>query len=108
MSETEHYKGKLIKIDGLDGLSFSEAIEVLKEKYEIEESDYYEEDNYLESENLIYINNVFYEMQRKQYDAYDDIIEAKKIDNGYEFELRYYNGGCGFSEALEEAIDNAE
>jgi hypothetical protein len=106
MSETVHYKGKLTKIDGLDHLSFHESIQVLKNQYDIEDIDY--EDEYFYSTDIVMINDIFYAMDRKEYDECDDIIEASKTDNGYEFELKFYNGGCSFREALTEAIDNAE
>ena len=46
-----------------------------------------------------------YEIERKECD--DFIFEAKRKNNlTIDFTLRYYNGGCGFLEALGKAMEN--
>lgn len=40
-------------------------------------------------------------------DPYADIFYATKNEDGsYNFVLNYHNGGCGFNEAVEEALKN--
>ena len=50
-------------------------------------------------------NGKLYEIERKECD--DFIFEAKRKNNlTIDFTLRYYNGGCGFLEALGKAMEN--
>jgi hypothetical protein len=99
MSYTEHVRGKLIDL-GLGHLTFLEAFEVLKEDHEILDIDI--DDEYIDSPTLLYINNTFYGIEKEE--LADEFLYAKKTYTGYDFEVRYYNGGCGFHEALKEAL----
>ena len=113
MSETVHYRGRAIKVAvGLEG-SKRYAISILKERNKPVD-DYYNGnvieclcDNYYEEFFFHPKTNNLYKIESKNYvDVYDDIIEAKKIDeNVIEYELKYYNGGAGFIECMEEAFD---
>jgi len=111
MSETEHYRGVLTPLNVTDIEKWAEGI--LKNK-KIAAKDYY--DSFLEQledsdecEDYIVIKNKAYKVKKKDIGTEDDIIEATQLPNGdIEFELRYYNGGCGFGEALEEAMDEID
>jgi hypothetical protein len=51
-------------------------------------------------------NHTLYLIEKKEVDAYDDIIEADiNEDNSISFVLRFYNGGACFSECLDKAIE---
>jgi len=41
-------------------------------------------------------------------DEYSDIFQSKQNGKDIDFLLKYYNGGCGFEEALDKAIENME
>lgn len=42
-------------------------------------------------------------------DPDDDIFNAtQNLDGTIDFHVMYYNGGCSFNEAIEEAISNME
>lgn len=48
-----------------------------------------------------------YEVIETEDFSYDDIFEASKNPDGtISFVLSYYNGGCSFSEAIQEALEN--
>lgn len=112
MSKTVHYKGiaKEIKSGGRKKL-IQAAEEILKLKNK-EVSDYYED----ALECLIYDfedeffyhrkTKKLYAITKKELEPYDDIISAEIKPNGtIEYELKYYNGGAGFHECMEEAFD---
>lgn len=102
MSETVHYTGRIMEIN-LGDLTVSEKKEILKGRgFDIE--DYGDGD--WECEKLHIINGRIFEVLEKQsHDADGDIMEAKEEDDGsISFNLRYYNGGCGFDEALGTAM----
>ena len=113
MSETVHYKGRAIKVsNGLDS-SKEYAISVLRERNK--SIDHYYKgnaieclcDNYHEEFFFHPKTNDIYKIESKNdVNIYDDIIKANKIRDGViEYELKYYNGGAGFTECLEEAFD---
>ncbi len=102
MSETVHYKGKLkeIEVDSIE--------EFAKEYFDKELPNYYESyTEMLDDEDDFFIHNdKLYEIINfKDIDPYDDIFEMNK---NMEFTLKYYNGGCGFKEALGYAFENQE
>lgn len=102
MSETVHYIGKIPEIESVKGLPFKEAIDILSQSYDIEDLDY--DSEYFYCYNVINLEDIFYHIEKYELDAYTDILNATPIDNGYNFELKFYNGGCSFQEALETAI----
>ena len=116
MSETVHYRGRAIKVaSGLEG-SKEYAMSILRERKKAVE-DYYNGnvieclcDNYYEEFFFHPKTNNIYKIESKNnVDVYEDIIEAKIIDEGViEYELKYYNGGAGFSECMEEAFDKLD
>ena len=55
------------------------------------------------------VNGVLYKLEEEEIDSYDDIYYAKKNSDGsINYVLRYYNGGCGFDEAFEDAINGLD
>ncbi len=87
MSETVHYKGKLTPT----GKTLAE--------FNPDADDIYDCDRAVEIDGLIY--TVYYE----EVDDYDDIYTSTKNKDGtINFEVKYYNGGCGLNEAIDEAI----
>lgn len=108
MSETVHYKGKAVKIDCEDNEEYSLRILELKSK---ERLDYY--DSALEQITQEYNEEYFFDSEKEilysiayeSKDLDDEIINAEvKEDGSIDFELRYYNGGAGFEECLQEAF----
>lgn len=107
LSETVHYKGVLKTIERHEGETLEEQCKRLLENKELPSYfDSYAE--YLLDENYKKItiqNGVVYLIEKEEVDPDGDIFNASINDNGeIEFEVRYYNGGCGFDEAIEEAI----
>lgn len=103
MSATEHTRGRLIPTfktveEYLEGETYSTSYSSLEE---------YFKDFYYEA--AVLINGYVFEVESKSIEPYDDIFEAELNDDGsYNFEVKYYNGGCCFSEAIEEALDNCK
>ena len=60
------------------------------------------------SEKFVESNGVMYIIEEKsELDVEDDIFKCESIGNNrFSYIVKYYNGGCGFEEAIEEAIDN--
>ena len=61
-----------------------------------------------ETQDYIEKDGVLYEVIQKQgVDADDDIFEATQNPDGtIDFVVKYYNGGCGFYDAIGEALDS--
>ena len=56
-------------------------------------------------DTAIEINGEVYSVDRDAVDQENDIYSSIKNDDGtISFEVKYYNGGCGFGEALETAL----
>lgn len=111
MSETVHYRGTLVKLERFENESLEDQCKRLLNYQEL--PSYW--DNYQEylldekyKEVTIQNGNV-YMVTKEEIDPDYDIYKAKENSNGdIEFEVRYYNGGCGFEEAIESALDNIE
>ncbi|PLR99584.1 hypothetical protein [Bacillus sp. T33-2] len=107
MSETVHYKGVLKKVERHEDETLEEQCKRLLNNKDL--PSYF--DNYQEyfSDEYYYKftiqNGVIYSIEKEDVDPDIDIFNASVGDNGeINFEVRYYNGGCGFDEAIEEAI----
>jgi hypothetical protein len=99
MSETEHIKGKLIPT----GKTVIEFIGDVKFKTWHSDADDYFMDEY--HEKAVEINGEVYIVESINIEPYEDIFNSNKNDDGtIDFEVKYYNGGCGFNEAIEEAL----
>ena len=112
MSETVHYKGKAMKI--AQGEKAEIKAKNICRVREVKKS----WDTYIESlcdwlyEEYFYHDKTetLYSVSYTEHDLDEEIITAKETDipDEIEFELRFYNGGAGFSECLEEAMDKLE
>jgi hypothetical protein len=52
-------------------------------------------------------NDLIYHAHDTNIEPYEDIFTAyKDSDGNINYELKYYNGGCCFSEAMEIALKN--
>lgn len=108
MSEVNYYKGYIIKIKEVEGLSFNDGIDKLRTLgYDISEFrvDYAEEWIYYDTK-ILWINKTFYHMERIEVNPDDNILIAEPIKDGYKFELKYYSSGDDFEKVLETAITN--
>lgn len=89
MSETVHYKGKLTPTGQTLKEFDSTADDILDHYYKAVE-----------------INGMVYTVEKTEVDQYDDIFKSSNNDDGtIDFEVKYYNGGCGFNEAIDMALD---
>lgn len=112
MSETVHYRGTAKRVD-LQGLTNEEFAKDYLDSRKREISSYY--NNAVECLTEIFYNEFFfyprnqslYQLTREIVDVDDDIIRAEfdPASDKINYELRYYNGGVGFEECLEEAFD---
>lgn len=88
MSETVHYKGKLTPT----GKTLAE--------FDPNADDIY--DHYY---NAVEIDGMVYTVEKTDIDPDYDIFNSTKNEDGtIDFEVKYYNGGCGFNEAIDEAL----
>ena len=111
MSETVHYKGTLTALERLDGETLEEQCKrLLGGKPLPSFFNNYEE--FLLDENyktMTVQNGTLYEVAKITLDADDDIFNAHlRADGKIDFEVRYYNGGCGFDEAITEALEKLD
>lgn len=108
MSEIESLVGKLIPVE-ING-DIENTCRLILEDAGQEKSEYY--DTYKEKlEDWGYkkyhiTETAIYSVEMVNKDPDEDIFHAVKNDDGsYDFTLKYYNGGCSFEEAIEEALD---
>lgn len=111
MSEHVTYKGKLKEVFA-EVESLNEKITNLFESKKIILSDdekedlicsFYEYDFY---DSHVLLEDKLYEIIEKD-ELMNDLFQMNANDNGeLEFVVSYYNGGCGFSEAIEYAYKN--
>ena len=109
MSSTEFHTGKLKKIDmkNYQNRGLEHQIPYLEGMgYEFNDVEII--DNYFDSDNVVKIDDNFYEIiEHICLDESDYVGQANDNPDGtISFMLHFYNGGCGFSEALEGAIQN--
>jgi len=106
MSEEEFCVGKLIPLEFI-GFTLDESLEKLANdnEWEVEDNDFmeaFEENGYRE---YIIIKDKIYKVIYDNKDSYDSFFQATKNNDGsISFILKFYNGGCSFSEAIEEAM----
>jgi len=100
MSETEINKGKL-KPTGKTIDEYMEGKDI-PDYYESKEEAF----NDMYHREAYYLNGEVYEVEMQDYEDYDEIFEASRNEDGtIDFILKYYNGGCGFCEALDYATE---
>jgi hypothetical protein len=108
MSETEHHIGKLIPVE-LTGTVEETCQNILKEM-DIEPQEWYE--SFIEQlkdegyDKYFITDDAIYKIESVSIGPYEDIARAtRNADGSIDFEVKYYNGCRGFSEALECAIN---
>ena len=108
MSETVMYKGKL------KNLNIAPA-EFLKQQGKDLDSVLQKYATYTSAINFEFYKKfyateltVFKVELDTEVDEYSDIFQSKQNGKDIDFLLKYYNGGCGFEEALDKAIENME
>ena len=90
MSETVHYKGRLIPTGKT-------------EKEYCGDGDIF--DHYYDA---VVIEGMVYTVEKINIDPDFDIFNSTKNEDGsIDFEVKYYNGGCSFNEAIDEAVKAA-
>lgn len=115
MSQVEVHIGRLLKVDKLE----EESIENWCKEYcqqngcEHLEGWYnnWEEcfRNVFSNEFVIVNNNIYRIIEDKEFSDCEDIFEAYTNELGQiQYCLSYYNGGCGFGEAIETALKRME
>jgi len=112
MSDIEHHRGKAFLLGKGDMKELAEIATKILESKGLKVDDYY--DNAVEClcDNL-YVQYFYHPNSQSLFKIEDtevedeyEIIRAKEIEKDtYEYELKFYNGGAGFSECLEEAFD---
>ena len=109
MSKTVQYIGTITSIKETIGLEFDDAIYKLMELNYIDDSDEVDhDDGVLYSDKLIYLKKQFFIVDKKEIDPYNTSLKAVKTENGYEFDVRFYNGSASFGEALKKALDDIQ
>jgi hypothetical protein len=112
MSETKYLTGTLTPIV----LNENETLEERAEKI-CKEADWepYDDESWLDVikddgyRAYFVFNNSIYGIEYDEHEDNEDIFDASKNEDGIiDFTLKYYNGGCGFNEALEYAISDLE
>ena len=90
MSETEHRAGKLIPT----GKTLQQFAPLAEDEQDLDEA-------------AVIIDGLVYTVEETGVDQYADIFNSSKNKDGsISFEVKYYNGGCGFYEAIEKALSN--
>ena len=111
MSQTETIRGKIRLVKRADGESLNVAclrVIVAADK-NTDLPDYYEDYvEYLRTEidtHFVYKDEL-YEITEEEDLSDDDIFEANKNPDGtINFIVQYYNGSCGFHEAIQRSLD---
>ena len=113
MSQTEVHVGKLLKIDTTSYQTVESWCKEYCIRNGIQMRSYYESyeecfSNECSKEFIICNNNVYKIIKNMECDG-DDIYHASVNEDGtIDYVLSYYNGGCGFNEAIECALENLE
>ena len=108
MSEVEHHKGKLSEIKPIGNEGLEDIASRLLDANNIVYEDYY--GSFVECltdncEEFVWVGDKIYKHESVEIDPCDDIMIASENDDGtINFEVKYYNGSCGFGEAIEKAV----
>lgn len=107
MSETEHLTGTLKRVEG----DLNESLEdICKRNLSGEMPSYYK--THVEwmkgvgYRQFIILNDELFKVEYSELDPFDDIYKMSKNNDSYSFEVKYYNGGRSFDEAVEQAYEN--
>jgi hypothetical protein len=111
MSEVVHYRGTLTRVEKLESESLEDQCKRLSGNKRLQSyHDSYQEqlvhDNY---QDYVILDDVLYSVKKQDIDPDEDISRMTENEDGtLSFEVKYYNGGCSFDEAIEEAFGNKE
>ena len=101
MSETVHYKGTLKPTGKTVSEYVKEKCSEIPEYYD-DEKEYFDDTFYYAA---VEVSGQVYEVEKEDIDPdYDIFIASKNDDESISFEVKYYNGGCSFTEAIETSI----
>ena len=108
MSETVYYKGTLTPVEKLEGETLEQQCKRLLDNRELPSwCDSYQEilrDEFYQK--YVVYNGILYDVDKENIDPESSVFKASVNDNGtINFEVRYYNGGCSFDEAIETALE---
>jgi len=117
MSETVQYRGKLeviaqVEMDGnvANKEQMADAAQLILDPYDmLQFPDFY--GNWLEvlrdCEDFVIHNDKIYKVVIKnEIQTGDDRYEAAQQGDNIIYDVQFYNGGCGFNEAIVTALDN--
>ena len=109
MSEVDWYKGKLTRVNRKENETLEQLCRRILDKENKFKRDWHDDyrDALLDEcyESYTEIKGEIYRIEKERKDECDDIFEAHKNEDGtINFEVKYYNGGCCLSEAIEIAL----
>lgn len=108
MSETRHYRGKLKLVTTGKEQVESTAKELLGAEDRKELPSCFDSwGEYLMDvfyKGYVVINDSLYAVEKKEVGE-EDVFVASETEDGYKFEVQYYDGVMSFDEAIEEAIN---
>lgn len=110
MSETVGYIGKMVELEKLENETLEEQCRrILKfEPLKDWEEDYICKLRYTQN-YIIHKDRVFEVIKKTEIDINDNRFRGIKNQDGtIDFDVMYYSGGCGISEALENVLDGIE
>jgi hypothetical protein len=98
MSETEHHVGKLIPT----GQSVDSYVKDCKIPSYYDSNQEYFDDAF--TQVAYAIGGIVYEVETKNVEGEDIATSSRNDDGSIDFQVRFYNGGCSFNEAIEDAL----
>jgi hypothetical protein len=113
MSQYDHFIGKMVEVKPKAGQTYEELATEIMSSYNVSFSSLYSTNMEALVNELYDIyaegNGKLYNIIEREEITNDDIFEASvNPDNTISFSVRYYNGGCGFSEAIGYALENSK
>jgi len=110
MSDYEHQRGRMIKVEAEPGTTLEEQCLTIFKEAGIEPADYF--DTIAEAlvdefyKTYVHLDGELYKfIELVNEDPYGSFVNLDEDAFGiYTFSTRYYNGGCGLSEMLEDGI----
>lgn len=108
MSETVYYTGKLVREGPLEGETVEDAAKRILVSHGFKIDNDYKHSEQLDDDlykKYVTVGGIIYRADYKDVNIDSDIFEASRNKDGsVDFTVKYYNGGCGFSEAIESAF----
>lgn len=110
MSETVHYRGRMTEIKPRHSVDLNGVAREICDSRGLEKQSFHRDYVELLCDELydeyITINQKLFSLEKVELDCDEEIMRAEQnLDGSISYEVRYYNGGCGFNEAVEEALD---